>query len=313
MTVRGGDADTTVDGRPLDAVVRDHAARLAAVGIPSAQHEARVLARHALGVDAVDLVTATVADLPADRLQRLAELVDARTRRVPLQHLTGEVGFRHLTLRCRPGVFVPRVETEVLAGVAVERARASTAVGGPVVLEPCTGTGAVALALAHEVDDLRVVATDLSATAVDLARVNLHRVRASPGLAPGARVEVLCGDLLDPAPEGLAGAVDVVVANPPYLTESERTAAPVEVRAHDPRVALVGDPGGHAIVDRLVDDARRWLRQGGWLLLEVHEHRAFAAADRARARGYSDVEIVADLAGRDRFLVARRPEGEGGR
>lgn len=313
MTGPGGDAGATVTARPLEAVVRDHAARLAAVGIPSADHEARVLARHALGVDAVDLVTATVADLPAGRLGRLADLVDARERRVPLQHLTGEVGFRDLTLRCRPGVFVPRVETEVLAGAAAERARASTAVGGPVVLEPCTGTGAVGLALAHEVAGVRVVATDVSATAVDLARDNLRRVQGSVGLARGARVEILHGDLLEPVPAELEGTVDVLVANPPYLTESERLAAPVEVRDHEPRDGLVGDPGGHAIVDRLVDDARRWLRPGAWLLLEVHEHRAVAAAGRARARRYDAVEVVADLTGRDRFLVARRPEREDGR
>lgn len=273
------------------AVAVDAAARrLAEAGVPTPRADARLLVRHVLGCSGVRLVTGAGEALPAAAAARLDALVTRRVARVPLQHLVGTVGFRHLDLLVRPGVFVPRPETEVLAGEAVARTP-----GTGIVVEPCTGTGAVACAVAAETG-AAVVATDLSAAAVALARENAARA--------GVDVQVMEGDLLAPVPAALRWRVDVVVSNPPYLAAAELEAVEPEVR-HDPVVALVAGPTGHEATDRLVAEAADWLRPGGWLLLETDTGRAGPTAARARNRGYRDVTIVPDLTGRDRVVAAR--------
>lgn len=287
-------------------VIRVHARTLAAAGIDRPEADAFGLARHALGLSPAALRTVATGAVAPGRLDELARLVARRALRVPLQHLTGETGFRRLTLTCRPGVFIPRPETEVLAEAAVDRARDAVAeLGRAVLIEPCTGSGAVALAVAHEVAGARVIATDLDPAAVALARENLARLRATGGLAPRATCDVLAGDLLDPVPAELRGEVDVIVANPPYLTPAEVAACPPEVRDHDPPVALVGGHDGHTTTDRLLSVAEDWLRPGGWLLLEVAETRAAEVSARARRAGYDDVAVAVDLVGRPRLVAGR--------
>jgi release factor glutamine methyltransferase len=287
-------------GTPLMALVHDHAQTLARGGVDSAESDALALAAHAFGMPPVRLRVATADDVAPQTVQRLATLVARRAARIPLQHLTGEVGFRHLTLACRRGVFVPRPETEVLAGLAIERAPAS-----PLVIEPGTGAGAVALAIATEVGGATVVATDTSAPALVLARDNLRRCARDPGLARGAKVLLHRGDLFRPVDSDLRGQVDLVVSNPPYLTAAEVDASPPEVRDHDPREALVAGQDGEAVLNRLVAESPSWLRPGGWLLLETTETRVGRLCERVREAGYSEVEVAADLAGRERFVVAR--------
>jgi release factor glutamine methyltransferase len=191
-------------------------------------------------------------------------------------------------------VFIPRPETETLAGEAIARVPA-----GGVVVEPCTGTGAVACAVATESQAEVVVATDRSETAVALAREN--------AAACGARIEVLAGDLLAPVDPALRGRVDVLVSNPPYLAEAELAATEPEVRDWDPPAALVAGPTGHEVTDRLIVVATDWLKPGGWLLLEVDERRAAETARRARAAGLTEAGVVSDPTGRDRVVIARIP------
>lgn len=247
--------------------------RLTVAGVPTPDVDARLLLRHG----------------DPDRLD---ELVARRETREPLQLILGSVGFRYLDVEVRAGVFVPRPETEVLAGEAIARAPA-----GGVVVEPCTGTGAVAVSIATEADAAVVHATDLSSAAVELARAN--------AAAAGAAVTVHAGDLLVPLPARLRGRVDVVVANPPYVAEGEIDGLEPEVVAWDPPEAIVAGPSGHEITDRLIDEAPSWLAPGGWLLLETADTRAHETADRARTAGYSEVAVVADLTGRPRVVVAR--------
>ncbi len=285
---------------PVMQVVREHAARLAGAGILTPGADARLLAQHVLGMDAVRLRTAALRDVDPAALGRLAELVDRRVERIPLQHLTGETGFRTLTLGCRSGVFIPRPETERLAGHAIDRLRALD--GASVVAEPCTGSGAVALAIAAEVPQVEVIATDLSAAAVALAQDNLRRVRAVPGLAQGARCRLLRGDLLEPLPGRVRGGLDLVVSNPPYLTPGEVAACSPEVREHDPAEALVAGPDGNEVVSRLLKEAREWLRPGGAVLLEIPEERADQLVAMAREVGFAEVAVHRDLAGRERVL-----------
>lgn len=272
--------------------------RLRRAGVPSPDVDARWLVRHVTGWSAAELVTRGSDELPAGPVARLHSLGERRVAREPLQLLLGTVGFRHLELEVRPGVFIPRPETEVLAGRAV----AVTPTGG-VVVEPCTGTGAVACAVATEAEPRLVVATDRSPAAVALARHNATRC--------GAAVTVVAGDLLAPLDPALRGRVDVLVSNPPYVAEAELVLLEPEVRDWDPHGALVAGPTGHETSDRLIAAARDWLAPGGWLLLEVAESRAAETAARAGAAGLEDAQVARDLVGRDRVVVARAPVGQG--
>jgi release factor glutamine methyltransferase len=191
----------------------------------------------------------------------------------------------------RPGVFIPRPETEVLVDVALEWLDEAE---DPVVVDVGTGTGAVALAIADERRGARVFAIDLSPEAVELAQENAARL--------GLSVTVLQGDLLEPLPQELRGTVDLVVSNPPYVTDAQYEDLPAEVRA-DPRLALVGGTGLH---ERLAAGAIGWLRPGGALAVEIGASQGPDVA-KVMEGSYEEVRIVPDLAGRDRIVVGRRP------
>lgn len=283
-----GSADT------VGAAVRALRARLSAAGVPTPDVDAALLVAAVLGWSRSDLVVRASEPLPAAAARRLEALARRRAAREPLQLVLGSVGFRHLDLLVRPGVFVPRPETEVL----VEQALARVPPGG-VVVEPCTGSGAVAVSLAAESAAGTVVATDASAAAVALARDNARRA--------GVGVTVLQGDLFTPLDPALAGRVDVVVSNPPYLAGDEVADLEPEVADWDPPAALVAGPSGHEVVDRIAAESPRWLRPGGWLLLEVAEVRAAATAARLQVAGFSGARVVSDLAGRPRVVAARLP------
>lgn len=267
---------------------------LAAAGVPSPDVDAEWIVRDVTGWSRSELVTRDGERLGAEQVAVLRQMGDRRARREPLQLIRGVVGFRHLELEVRPGVFVPRPETEVLAGEAIARVPE-----GGLVVEPCTGTGAVACAVAGEARPARVLATDVSPEAVCLARDNADRSCVA--------VTVLQGDLLAPLDARLRGRVDVLVCNPPYLAEEELDGVEPEVSVWDPRGALVAGPTGHEVSDRLLAAARDWLAPGGWVLLEVAETRAAAVAERAALAGLVDTRVVADLAGRDRIVAARHP------
>lgn len=280
-------------------LVRDVAARLAAAGVPTPEVDARLLVEHVVEV---------VGDPTGCGGALLDGLVARRVAREPLQLVLGRTWFRTLELECAPGVFIPRPETEVVAGFAIAAARDH---GAATVVEPCCGTGAIGLSVAVEVPDVRVVCGDVDPRAVELARTNLARVVAGAagpsGLASGSAVEVVVSDLLDGLDPMLAGRVDVLVANPPYLPSGDRGSWEPEVAEHDPGGALVGGDDGHEVVDALVAAAPRWLAAGGILVVEVDERRADDAADRARHHGLVEVRVEPDLTGAPRAVLARRP------
>jgi release factor glutamine methyltransferase len=285
-------------------VVAQVARRLEAAGVPSPRADARWLVEHACDV----------AGGPAGCGGALLDgLIARRIAREPLQLIVGTAPFRTLELRVTPGVFIPRPETEVVAGVAIDAARAAGRV--PIVVEPCTGSGAIACALLAEVPGVRVVATDVDARAVELARANLERVATGEtgpaGAAAGARGEVLLGPLLDPVPSELHGHVDVLVANPPYLPASDRGGWEPEVGDHDPDGALVGGEDGHELVDALLAAAVTWLRPGGTVVVEIDDRRGSDALAAAAAVGLVDVVLQRDLTGADRGVVARRAPDAG--
>jgi release factor glutamine methyltransferase len=241
-----------------------------------------------LGTDRAGLY-ASGEGLDAVSARRFERTLCHRCAGTPLQHLTGNQQFFDLVLAVEPGVFVPRPETE---GVVEAALAALEGVPGPSVVDVGTGTGAVALAIKRFRPDATVWATDSSARAVDLARANADRL--------GLDVAVRHGDLLDPLDPGLEGGLDLVVSNPPYVTEEALAALPPEVRA-DPIEALVG---GTTVHRRLAEAAPRWLRPDRWLVMEIGEEqgaevRALLEVD------FIQVEILPDLAGRDRVARGR--------
>jgi release factor glutamine methyltransferase len=272
--------------------------RFVAAGIATAQADARWIVRHALDWSAADLVLSRDRSLSEEQLRAVEALADRRARREPLQLVLGGTSFRGHGLTLRSGVFIPRPETELLVDLAFEMLPE-----GGVVVEPCTGSGAIACAIAAERPDVRVVATDADAAAVDLAAGNAADL--------GVRVEVRHGWLLDPVPASLRGHVDVLVANPPYLAADEVADLEPEVGEWDPRSALVAGPTGHEISDQLWAAACQWLRPAGGIVVELDERRVDEAAHRAAVAGLTAVATHRDLTGRSRFVSAHRPPTRG--
>ncbi|HSF98250.1 MAG TPA: peptide chain release factor N(5)-glutamine methyltransferase [Ornithinibacter sp.] len=287
----------------LHAAVRDAAARLEAVGIRSPEADAVELAAFALGADAGDvrraMVLRTVPD--AGFTERFDGLVEERLTRVPLQHLTGRAHFRRLTLAVGPGVFVPRPETEVTAGLAID---AASGMGeGALVVDLCTGSGALALAVKDELPEVTVLAVELSDLAHGWAVANRDRL--------GLDVDVRLGDATTAFDE-LVGQVDVVVSNPPYIPVGAVPVDP-EVRDHDPEIALYGGSAdGLAIPLAVAARAAVLLRDGGVLVMEHADSQGATLPAALRATGqWADVLDRLDLTGRPRATVAVRTRAQG--
>ncbi len=269
-------------------LLRDASARLAEAGVASPEHDAAELLAHVLGttrgrlplVDAVEPAQAAAYDA----------LLARRATREPLQHLTGTAAFRHLELAVGPGVFCPRPETELLAGWAIEHAG-----DGSVVVDLCTGSGAIAAAVATEVPGVQVHAVELDPAAHAWAERNLA----------GTGVDLRQGDMAEAFPE-LDGAVDVVVCNPPYVPLEAYDGVAPEARDHDPALALWSGADGLDAIRVLEVVAARLLRRGGVAGTEHADVQGAGVVEVFAASGrWSQVRDHVDLAGRPRFATAR--------
>ena len=242
-------------------------------------------------------------DRPLSDAER-ASLRDGVKRRAagePLQYVTGEVAFRHIIVKVRPGVLIPRPETEVLVDSVLPAVDAAVgARGEALVADLCTGSGCVALAIAQERPAARLVAGDVSPVAVEVAAENADRLGLSD------RVSVGLGDLFAALPAELLGGLDVIVSNPPYVPSADVPDLPAEIAGFEPHLALDGGADGLDVFRRILSGARRWLRPGGLLGVELDERMARIAASEAE-EWYQHVMVISDLAGRDRIVVARTP------
>ncbi|MCI0778506.1 MAG: peptide chain release factor N(5)-glutamine methyltransferase [Chloroflexi bacterium] len=275
----------------------DTARRLAAVGIDDPRLEADVLWMKALDIDRAQLY-ARLHDDPAEAHATAAEALTARRlRREPLAYVTGTREFYGIDLTIRPGVLVPRPDTETLVDEAIS-VLAHRAEPAPVIADIGCGSGAIALALAASVADATVHAVDRSPAAVGLTRANAER----HGL--GERVRVYLGDLTAPLPE----PVDLIAANLPYVRSDELPTLEPEVSVFEPAEALDGGADGLDLVRRLLREAPAHLKPGAAVLLEL-DPRQFdeAAAFAAEAMPDARARSVRDLAGRERVLVIETP------
>ncbi|HEY3962871.1 MAG TPA: peptide chain release factor N(5)-glutamine methyltransferase [Gaiellaceae bacterium] len=252
---------------------------LAERGVPTPRVDAEWMLAHALGLSRIELYTQLDRPLTEAERATARELVRRRGAREPLAYVLGSWGFRHLDLITDKRALVPRPETEVV----VDRCLALLAhVSEPRVLDVGTGTGAIALSIAHELPDARVTATDLSVDALALARENAERL--------GLHVDFHEADLT------VEGVFDLVVSNPPYVQADELATLEPEVRDWEPRAALVDEGQTQRLIDA---------KAGRWLVLEVHEGRAYDVAAALRNAGYTDVLIADDLAGKPRVVEGR--------
>lgn len=263
--------------------VLDHA------GIDSARADAELLAAHLLGVDRGRL---SFTEITGDFLERYAELVRVRAGRIPLQHITGVAPFGPVLLEVGPGVFIPRPETEAL----LEWALSQDLPPQPVVVDACTGSGALAVALATMLPAATVTGIDVDPAALGYARRN----------AAATNVSMVQGDVTDDGLlAGLAGTVDLVVSNPPYVPLGADLEP--EVAVHDPGHAVFGGADGMDVIVPLVAHAARWLKCGGLVAIEHDDTTSARTVETLIATAcFDDVTPHRDLAGRPRFVTARR-------
>lgn len=276
----------------LRQAINSAAAALAEAGIDSARTDAELLAAHVAGAERGRL--ATIDPPGPDFYHRFDQVISARTRRIPVQHLTGTAAFGPLQLRVGPGVFIPRPETEAM----LEWAVAQRLPDAPVIVDLCTGSGALALALAATWPRARVVAVDDDPSALEYARRNAEATAVEL-----VRADVTAAGLL---PE-LDGTVDLVVSNPPYIPAG--AVLEPEVADHDPAHALFGGPDGMAVIGPIVGLAGRWLRDGGLLAIEHDDTTSQQTVETISRTGlFTAVTARRDLAGRPRYVTARRTE-----
>lgn len=272
------------------------AEELARAGVDNSRREAELLLRHALGCSSESLLAHLPEPVNPEAAGYFFHLLERRRGRVPLQYLIGEQEFWGLTFRVTPAVLIPRPETEGVVEAAIARLSDRPAR----LADVGCGSGCIAVALARELPQAQVYATDISPAALAVARENAER----HGVA--ARITFLQGDLLDPLLEEKgAAALDAVLSNPPYVAEPDLRSLQPEVREHEPRVALAAGPEGLDVIRRLLPAATRLLAPGGYLIIEI------AAGMEARVRSLLSAPLawettLPDLSGIPRVLVARK-------
>jgi release factor glutamine methyltransferase len=277
----------------LRSAIDSATTRLADAGIDSARYDAEELAAHLAGTERSRLPLLGSPDEAF--FDHYNAAVAARSRRVPLQHLTGTAAFGPLTLSVGPGVFIPRPETEAM----LEWAVAQSLPAKPVIVDVCTGSGALALALARNWPDARMIGLDDADAALDYARRN----------AAGTTVEFVRVDVTDPdVLTELDGQVDLVVSNPPYVPDGAELEP--EVVDHDPPHAVFGGPDGMAVIPAVARLAGRLLRPGGLFAVEHDDTTSSMTAETIRGTDlFDDIVARTDLTGRPRFVTARARGG----
>lgn len=258
--------------------------------------EAELLLRTVLSIDRAGLYTRWEVDVPAAAWVRYQDLLTTRSQGHPIHYLIGEREFMGLSFTVDARVMIPRPETELLVEYLLDDFRDHP---GPMIVDVGTGSGCIAVSLAVKLPKARLIATDISAPALEVARANALRHHVAD------RITFIEGDLLNACPPELRYQVDAIVSNPPYVPSSQARTLPREIRDHEPSVALFAPADGTGVHVRLIADALRWLLPSGVLIMEVGLGQAVTVANALRAEGpYGRVEIRRDFAGIHRVVIA---------
>ena len=269
---------------------------LAKKGIDNARLQSELIFAGTLRCRRLDLYLQFERPLTQEQVDTLRERILRRSRREPVQYIVGDTDFRNLTLKCDPRALIPRPETEELVGFVLEKLAALRPEGTLArVLDLGTGTGAIALAVATERPHTQVVAVDKSEGALALARENAAFVGAP------AETEFIRSDWF----ENVTGTFDVIISNPPYLTQAEWECAQAEVRDHEPLSALVADNAGLADLEKILREARKHLAPDGFVAFETGIAQHEDLREIALACGFAETESLNDLSDRPRFFFAR--------
>ena len=268
------------------------------VGIDNPRLEAELLLSATLGTERQRLFLEASTRLTNDELATANELLDIRATRFPLQYIMRKIEFLDLEFSLRPGVFIPRPETEILV---VEARALMSGLVSPVVLDVGTGSGVIAITLAVGSPKALVYGTDVSSLAIEVGRVNAVR----HGVAD--RLSFHLGHLFSAIrPELTPGSLDLVVSNPPYVPTSQIPSLAPEISKHEPVEALDGGPDGLCWIRAILQEGKVLLKPGGWFLLEIGAGQAEAAKEIATSVGLAETRTVRDLARIERVLVARQ-------
>ncbi len=275
------------------------AARLSAHGVQNARLDAEVLLCHVLSKDRSWLLAHIQDTLDDHALRFYHRTVDRRAVREPLQYITGSQEFWGLKFTVTQDVLIPRPETELVVESAIKAAHGTAS---PLIVDLCTGSGCIAVSIAKELAGSRIFATDNSEKALAVARANADRHGVTD------HVRFLEGDLFDPLQElDIRGRIDIIAANPPYVPSAELGVLQPEVRDFEPEIALTAGPSGTEIVERIINAAPEYLRKGGILIMEIGLGQSAAIVPMIKNAGaYATAEVLKDLAGIDRVIVARK-------
>ena len=298
MTPRAA-TEVQADPSTLGSFLAQSRRRLEAAGIEGADREARWLIEHALGLTRSSLLIERTRPLSERELAKVDGYVNRRAAREPLQYILGTQEFCGLEFEVNPSVLIPRPETELLVQEAIRRLPKGVR---PSIVDVGTGSGCLAVTLARALPDARVFATDLSRDALDTAKGNARRHGIETAIC------WLEGDLLAPlAGQGCEGAVAAILANPPYIRESEWSALQPEVSGYEPRMALVAGAKGTEIHERLLAEAVSYLTPSGFLAMELGQGQSSDIRTKIETMSaYGRVEIVPDEAGIDRIVIVER-------
>ena len=271
--------------------------KFSAAGVLSPSVDAELLGCFILEIDRSELTLLAIDNqsFPENRLAEFLDAVRRREKREPLQHITGLAPFRHLELEVGPGVFIPRPETEQLVDLAIEKIQE---VSSPLVVDLCSGSGAIAIALSTELESSIVYAVELSSEAFEYLTRNFQRY--------GLDTKTLRNENLTNALEELQGKVDLIVSNPPYIPDA---AVPIdlEVKLHDPSIALYGGEDGLEVIRQISNRALYLLGPGGQLVLEHANTQAPAIGELLLSEGWQEIVSSQDLTGKNRMISAVRP------
>jgi release factor glutamine methyltransferase len=283
----------------LGSAVPDMRRRLEAAGIESAEEEALWLIEHALALTGLHQIVDRDRVLTDREIAKLHDVATRRVAREPLQYILGTQEFCGLEFEVNPTVLIPRPETELLAHEIIRRLPQGTP---PTLMDVGTGSGCLAVTLARSIPQARILATDISTQALETAMRNARRHGVD------SSITWLHGDLLGPLRGlGLEGSMHAILANPPYIRESEWAGLQPEVSRYEPRLALVAGPRGTEVHERLLREALFYLMPGGWLAMEVGEGQSLELCSKIAAMpDYERVEVVPDEAGINRVVIVRR-------